>query len=364
MKIALLAEYYPNYLSEFHRKNYCQLSKLGYSEHQERLFSDFFGSFISYRNYFRRIGHQCELIVANYSPLQEKWLHEQGLPLTSAKEEIVLRQLAGFKPDVFFMGSMFGYYGNFLRRVSLITKNIFTWISCPIPAGIDFSHVKCILSSIQEFVVMFQAKGQQAEWLRAAFDPDIIEKLQDVKKAIPISFVGSLSPATHRRRLEMVEALIEAGIPLQIWGCRYSGGLLRKSWRAFRRSPIDACHLGEVWGIEMYRTLARSQITLNTHVDVAKRHNMGGNMRLFEATGCGALLITDDAEDAATFFCRDEEIITYRSSDDLIDKARYYLENPIKASAIARAGQKACLERHGYDKRIRELESIFLKYLE
>ena len=47
----------------------------------------------------------------------------------------------------------------------------------------------------------------------------------------------------------------------------------------------------EVWGLDMYRALARSKITINRHINVAE--NNANNMRLFEATGTGSLLITD-----------------------------------------------------------------------
>ena len=56
-------------------------------------------------------------------------------------------------------------------------------------------------------------------------------------------------------------------------------------------SPLHRCFQGEVWGADMYQALRRSSITLNSHIDMAGRE--AGNMRLFEATGVGAFLLTD-----------------------------------------------------------------------
>ncbi len=50
----------------------------------------------------------------------------------------------------------------------------------------------------------------------------------------------------------------------------------------------------------MYQVLRRSRITLNSHIDLAGRE--AGNMRLFEATGVGAFLLTDFKDNLHTLF--------------------------------------------------------------
>ncbi len=365
MRIALLADYYWPYLESFHSSRREQLEALPFTRHQELLFADYFGSFISHRNHFRRIGHESELFVGNYYPLQQKWLRERGIPLTAAPEtkaDIVIRQLEEFRPDVFFMGSMFDYYGSFLEKVSRITRNIFAWIACPYPTGLDFSPIRCVLSSAPGYVEAFRKRGLKSEPLKAAFDSEVVRHLDGVEKTIDLSFVGGLSWGTHRFRMEALERLLGDGNPLQIWGYCHDGGW-RGRWRRFwSHNRIASCYRGEVWGMSMYRTLAQSRVTLNMHVDVGRANNAGGNMRLYEATGCGALVISDFAPDVPEIFQPDREIVTYRTISELNEKVHYYRDHRAEAEGIARAGQRACWQRHGYERRIREFEGIIKRY--
>ena len=50
-------------------------------------------------------------------------------------------------------------------------------------------------------------------------------------------------------------------------------------------------------------------------------------MRLFEATGCGSMLITDYKKDLENLFVLDDEIIVFNSNDELFDLINYYLKN-------------------------------------
>ena len=67
----------------------------------------------------------------------------------------------------------------------------------------------------------------------------------------------------------------------------------------------------------MYQVLRRSTITLNSHIDMAGRE--AGNMRLFEATGVGAFLLTDFKDNLHTLFAPDREVAVWRSIDECLD---------------------------------------------
>ena len=56
-------------------------------------------------------------------------------------------------------------------------------------------------------------------------------------------------------------------------------------------ASIRKRYQGPAFGRDLYRILSTSRITVNCHIDVAGQ--FADNMRLFEATGAGTLLITD-----------------------------------------------------------------------
>jgi glycosyltransferase involved in cell wall biosynthesis len=355
MKVFLLTEYYPQYLDSFYRRN--DLSHLGYQEHLEALLQDRFGDFVSYRNHLRKLGHEAVMVIGNDSALQRKWLKERGVRRPAwgmNKKDIVLLQIQEFSPDFFFMDSIFDYYGDFLKRVSGITKNIFTWVSCPYSDGLDFSNIACIISSAVPFVKRFRERSLNSEILKAAFDGDIIPAL-DNEKTMDVSFIGGLSRSTHTRRVKGLEHLVAKGIDLKVFG--YG---LKKSFLPFFTSPLWLSYGGERWGMDMLKTLNNSKISLNFHIDVAQ--GFGGNMRLYEATGCGSLVMTENTPDMKELFEPGKEIVVYDSFDDLADKIRYFLSHGQELEDISKRGHKACLEKHGYDNRIKEFESILLKY--
>ena len=63
------------------------------------------------------------------------------------------------------------------------------------------------------------------------------------------------------------------------------------------------------------------------------------NMRLYEATGVGTLLITDAKRNLPDLFEPDEEVVTYSSEDELIEKIEHYLSDEAERIRIAHAGQ-------------------------
>jgi spore maturation protein CgeB len=106
----------------------------------------------------------------------------------------------------------------------------------------------------------------------------------------------------------------------------------------------------------MYRVLARAGIAINRHIAAAEGY--ANNMRLFEATGVGAMLLTEQAPNLDRLFEPGREVVAYDGVDDLIDKLRHYLADADARRAIARAGQERTLAEHGYQARMQELDGV------
>jgi hypothetical protein len=358
VRIALVVDYYELYLKSFEAAR--DTRGLGYREHLDAIVGDYFGSFGSYRNHFRAIGHETELFIGNHAVLQAKWLAEAGSRAPAGagtKHAVVLDQLRAFAPDAVFVGSMFDYYGAFMREAARIARAVFAWIACPYPGGLDFSGISCMVSSAPTFVEAFRARGLKAERLDAAFDPDILQALGRVDRDIAVSFVGGLSTRTHAFRVSVLESLVRSGIDLGVWGY----GLQRR-WLGLRPSPLERVFHGAVWGLDYYRILARSRVTLNLHVDVAKQQDLAGNMRAYEATGCGAHLVTDGSVEFSRLFRVGEEVTVFDDAARLPALLASLAGDPGASARIGSAGQSGCIARHGYPVRIREFERILLAH--
>jgi spore maturation protein CgeB len=86
-------------------------------------------------------------------------------------------------------------------------------------------------------------------------------------------------------------------------------------------------------------------------------------MRLFEATGAGACLVTDAKSDHAEVFTPDSEVVTYASTAECIEKVRWLIEHPAAAREIARRGQERTFRDHTFAQRAVQLEGLLLEHL-
>ena len=85
-------------------------------------------------------------------------------------------------------------------------------------------------------------------------------------------------------------------------------------------------------------------------------------MRMFEATGCGALLLTDIKQNIYDFFTPDQAVM-YESPADAVYKIRSLLDVPEKLNWIAQNGQWRTLREHTYGKRMKTVSAKLTEML-
>src|SRR5262249_35548450 len=204
------------------------------------------------------------------------------------------------------------------------------------------------VSSFPPTIDWLRARGVRAELNRLAFDPRVAALVPETTRVIRVSFAGSFLPV-HQSRLELIETVAEAVADLAVHGS-YNAALSPSSTLARNIKPA-------LWGRDMYALLRRSMITLNHHGDVPPFAN---NMRLYEATGMGCLLVTDYKDNLSEMFEPDHEVIAYRDATECVDKVLFYLDdrNQSTSENIARAGQQRTLREHTYKVRMRRLVEL------
>jgi spore maturation protein CgeB len=78
-------------------------------------------------------------------------------------------------------------------------------------------------------------------------------------------------------------------------------------------------------------------------------------LRDFEAPMSRTCYLTGYTEEIAQFYELGREIDTYRSTDELVDKARFYLANPDLAESMRQAGYERALRDHTWRRRFEQL---------
>jgi spore maturation protein CgeB len=111
----------------------------------------------------------------------------------------------------------------------------------------------------------------------------------------------------------------------------------------------------------MYAALRAARIVFNRHIDIAGCY--ANNMRLYEATGVGTLLLTDRKDNLGQLFEPGREVAAYGSIEECVELAGHYLAHVDEAEALARAGQARTLREHTWAQRMAQLVDIVRRYL-
>jgi spore maturation protein CgeB len=372
MRVLFLNTDYPGFLNWLYR-NRPGLALCGYEAQLQARNASLFGTADFMSQAMNRLGHTAIDIHANNRPLQEAWaaenrrgqvgwlvrgastlhprLADRFIPWSPHAErarEILAAQIAAFRPTILYNHDPTGFSAAWLRSVLPRGCAMVAQIASPRGDATDWQAYDLAISSLPNFVSWFAANGVAAEYLPLAFEPRVLAAVPEGRSDIPLSFVGSVSPA-HRERLSFLETIAaNDDLGLALWG--------EKSTAIAADSKLHRCHRSEAWGPNMFSLLRRSQLTLNKHIDVSEGY--ANNMRLFEATGMGACLVTDWKENLAALFEPGKEVIAYRSTEECLDLLRYFSAHEAQRMAIAAAGHARCLAEHCYERRMNQLADI------
>ncbi len=183
---------------------------------------------------------------------------------------------------------------------------------------------KSIYSAHKDYLHHF--KKASCEWLPFACVPQLHRNLQ-LPKSYDIVFVGNTNPNIYPERAQLLQSLDK----------KFRVGLFSGKFKE-----------------EMVQVLNQGKIVFN------KSFNGDLNMRVFEALGCGAFLLTDRIQNGLLDLFEDRKhLVVYDNQKDLEEKAAYYLQHDSEREEIAKNGQKEVLEKHTYFHRAKTILGSF-----
>ena len=341
----LLSTYYEPFLDLYYN-NIPNLKQLSYEEQKQNLQSAFFGDSDFYSNGLRQAGWRSDDIIMNCHYLQNTWAKENNIHgLVGKILEIAAMQIKLYQPDVVYIHDLNIITNKFLKYIKPFTKLIVGQSGSPSLPTIDLSLFDIMFTLLDHLVDHYRQNNITAYLNYLAFDERVLKQIKPGKKKYPVTFIGACRDTFYEKRCELFNALSKE-INIDHWGPSSYGSLNYK---------------GQAWGIDMFSLLSQSEITLNCHVDAAK--NFAANMRLYEATGCGTLLITDHKDNLDEIFKIGREVISYRSPEECIEIIKFYLNHPEERNKIAEAGQKRTLKEHTYENRMKSTAEILERHL-
>ena len=407
MRLVRLSTAYPLYLEQFYARR-PGLEGEPCADQEKALFYDAFGWADFWQAPMAALGYDVHDVIANAEPMQRAWARENGRrqPAGAWLGSLAADRVRALEPDILFINDYVSFSRPWIEEVRAgcpSIKLVLGWCGAPFPDADVFRGYDAVLSCVPELVEKFQEMGHRSWHLNHAFDRRILERIGEPDRdPFEFTFVGQVHRQSgfHRERERLLLRLLEQ-TPLTIYSmnagvgpgrylmalarkgvygayCAFSGlglpeGMLSRipvlsRGPRYHDHPFLPVHPGlkkhlkpPVFGLDMFRVLRDSKVTFNSHLNISVHSS--SNMRMFEATGAGACLLTDHLERTSRLFEPDFEVVTYRSAAECAEKALYLLDHPARREEIALAAQRRTLRDHSYQVRAGDLDNIIRKEL-
>jgi spore maturation protein CgeB len=324
----------------------------------------FFPCGLTWATPLQQLGHEVRFVAANNAPSQIRWCRDHDrLDLVHDSIEyhrlgwyrwrrkldrlwylaIAAAQVRAFRPDILLLPFIYTFESEFLAEVAGQYGVAIGQHAASLPES-DLSRFDLIVSSLPNQVAHFRGLGVRSEYLPLSFDPRIAEAVGRPDPAHDVAFLGQVTP-WHSGRAAFLRDLAEE-LPIGFWGDADWGGTPEPKAAHWHGHPA-------LWGLDLYHKMAACRISLNCHIDAAGPY--ANNLRLYEATGVGSLLLTDAKDNLAELFDPATEIVAYRDTADCARQIRDLLADEKRRLAIAEAGQRRTLNEHNHARRTEEL---------
>lgn len=287
--------------------------------------------------------------------LQRYWAQESGLLTNVSLEAILLAQIEEHRTEVFYNLDPMRYGNDFIRKLPGCVKKSIAWRAAPSPRA-DFGDYDAVVCNFPSILESYRERGWRAEYFSPAHDPEMDAYAANTDRPIDVLFVGGYS-RHHRQRAVILEVVASLRHGLNVVFCLDRSRLTRLAespighflpLASYRRPPdIRAVSHGPVFGRELYAMISKAKIVLNGAVDMAGTDR--GNMRCFEAMGCGALMVSDqgkypeEMQNGKTMLLYDGG----REAREIVQRA---LANKEGSREIVLRGQKMISESYGKSK--------------
>ncbi len=381
MKLLHITSAYPEYFREIYQRNN-QLAGACYRKQKDFIDYDAFGWGDFWYHALRPRGVDIQEIWYNAAPLQYAWWREYRSETTLPEdiEEIAAEQAADFQPEVLWFNESSPSLLQKIREKCPKLKVVVGWAGSALPPLELYDSMDLVFSCAQESVDRLNSSGKRAALMHHGFEPRILDRVPKTsEKEFAVTFIGQIIRGSefHNERSKLLEDLarnidlsifssiaglgqkheirtklqqVKYGLDKTLFAAGLTNKMKRKSLPVSQRNPQLEPYLHPAkYGLEMYETIRKSKVVLNIHADSSPK--FASNMRLFETTGMGSCLFTDWRENLPELFRPDFEIVTYKNREECIEKAKWLLEHPREAEAIAKAGQERTLREHTFSHR-------------
>jgi len=227
------------------------------------------------------------------------------------------------------------------------------WRAAP-SGNVDLAEYDLVVCNFPSILEDWRQKGCKVAYFFPGHDP-VMDAYADLcRDNLDLIFIGGFS-RHHAHRIAALKAAastpgIRARLHLEDSRLTQWANLLPfvPGLGSYRHpKEIRVIRAGPLYGRDLYAALGTTKVVLNGAVDMAGDDR--GNMRCFEATGCGAVLLTDSGV-YPDGFVDQETMVAYSSSDQIPGLLKRLTTDVSWTNTIAKAGLAMVRDRYSKDR--------------
>ena len=294
------------------------------------------------------------------NPEQNSMMIQQ---LTDLLAESLYQDIINFKPQIVFFIAQSPFNDKIIKTINQAGITSIYWFVE------DFRRLPYWKTVYNKFDYFFMIqKGEFEEilqrtcsaiwgWFPTAAEPSTHKPLilnQELKDfyGSDISFMGAAYP----NRVRFFKHFDKKN--LKLWGT---------GWIESELSDYNIPLKDQRISIEQSNIIYQAtKININLHSSMDEvlfdKHQDFVNPRTFEIAACGGFQLVDDRIAVKELFDEDKEIVFFKSMEEAIDKAEFYLKNEALRLKIAGAAREKVLQYHTYQNRLTNMLNTALEH--
>ncbi|HTY21340.1 MAG TPA: glycosyltransferase, partial [Geobacteraceae bacterium] len=235
-------------------------------------------------------------------------------------------------PEVFHPRTV-GMNGRFISPISFVGDSM---------EGARKKWEKKLADIVKRKLAVIPCQGMEFDRRKGILDhfPELADHATGNRSRVDIE-AALIWKATQDYRLGLVRALVPLG--LAIYGDPGWGELI--DGNPVLRPPVN-------YFTELPEVYCGTSVNINC---TSMQMKTAVNQRVFDVPACGGFLLSDYQDDMDRFFEVGKEAICYRTSDEAVSLAGYYLGNESERLRIAEAARRRVLSEHTYERRMAAL---------
>ncbi len=302
-------------------------------------------------------------IIPKLLPTQKAWAIENGFFENDPKQinlrDILASQIKKFRPNAIYISDIGSFDFSILDELDF-TPILVAWLASRVPKDIPWHRIDLLLSGIsairKETLALGVKKAKNFNSAAPGFlrPSQFSEKYEYLRPSV--AFSGSFFPNFHDQRAQMFVKVASKVADIDINVYTNNKFSVPIDCPLIFREPVYASEVIHTYGKHPLVVDARADFGL----DEIRFARDTSNMRIFEATRAGSLLLTEYAPNLEELFEIGSEIVCYKSDEELIDLVRFFgsTQGSSHSARIALAGFKRVIRSHSIELRALEFSSM------